>query len=71
MLDKHLKMYFAYTLVLACLAFRADAAGIQLLNSDPGLAGAIWWIGIGGSRFGYATGRDPMHRENKNLRGAS
>jgi predicted dienelactone hydrolase len=38
-----LKNYFAYALVLCCLASRAEAAGIQLLDSDPGLAGAIWY----------------------------
>jgi predicted dienelactone hydrolase len=38
-----LKKYFAPALVLCCLASRADAAGIQLLDSDPGLAGAIWY----------------------------
>jgi predicted dienelactone hydrolase len=38
-----LKKYFAYALVLCCLAAPAEAAGIQLLDSDPGLAGAIWY----------------------------
>ena len=35
--------YFAYALVLCCLASPAEAAGIQLLDSDPHLAGAIWY----------------------------
>jgi predicted dienelactone hydrolase len=35
--------YLAYALALGCLAFRAEAAGIQLLDSDPKLAGAIWY----------------------------
>jgi predicted dienelactone hydrolase len=38
-----LKSYFACVLVLCCLASRVEAAGIQLLDSDPGLAGAIWY----------------------------
>jgi predicted dienelactone hydrolase len=38
-----LKKYFAYALVLCCLASRAEAAGIQLLDSGPSLAGAIWY----------------------------
>jgi len=33
----------AYVLALCCLASPAKAAGIQLLNSDPGLLGAIWY----------------------------
>ena len=37
------KKYFAYALVLCCLASPAEAAGIQLLDSDPILAGAIWY----------------------------
>jgi predicted dienelactone hydrolase len=35
--------YLVHALVLGCLASCAEAAGIQLLNSDPGLAGAIWY----------------------------
>jgi predicted dienelactone hydrolase len=38
-----LKKYLAPALVLCCLASRAEAAGIQLLDSDPALAGAIWY----------------------------
>jgi predicted dienelactone hydrolase len=38
-----LNKYFAYALLLCCLASRAEAAGIQLLDSDPGLAGAVWY----------------------------
>ena len=34
---------FAYALALCCLASSAEAAGIQLLGSDPGLSGAIWY----------------------------
>src|SRR3954470_12504272 len=34
---------FAYALVLCCLASPGGAAGIQLLDSDPRLAGAIWY----------------------------
>jgi predicted dienelactone hydrolase len=37
------RKYLAYALVLGCLASRGEAAGIQLLNSAPGLAGAIWY----------------------------
>lgn len=39
MLGKH----FAYALILCCLGSPARAAGIQLLDSSPGLAGAIWY----------------------------
>ena len=35
--------YWAYAFILCCLASPAQAAGIQLLNSDPNLAGAIWY----------------------------
>jgi predicted dienelactone hydrolase len=37
--------YWAYAIIiiLCCLAPPARAAGIQLLNSDPNLAGAIWY----------------------------
>jgi predicted dienelactone hydrolase len=38
-----LKTYFACVLVLICWVSRAEAAGIQLLDSDPALAGAIWY----------------------------
>jgi predicted dienelactone hydrolase len=38
-----LKNYLASALVLCCLASRAGAAGLQLLDSDPKLAGAIWY----------------------------
>ncbi len=34
---------FASALMLCCLAASANAAGIQLLNSRPELAGAIWY----------------------------
>ncbi len=37
------KTYWAYAIILSCLGFPAQAAGIQLLDSDPGLAGAIWY----------------------------
>jgi predicted dienelactone hydrolase len=42
-----LNKYFAYALVLCCLASPADASGIQLLDSGPGLAGAIWYPCVG------------------------
>jgi predicted dienelactone hydrolase len=32
-----------YAIILVCLAASAEAAGIQFLNSDPGLMGAIWY----------------------------
>ncbi len=32
-----------YAIILFCLSASANAAGIQLLNSDPGLMGAIWY----------------------------
>ena len=34
---------WAYAVILCCLGSPARAAGIQLLDSDPGLAGAIWY----------------------------
>jgi predicted dienelactone hydrolase len=34
---------FACALTLCCLALPASAAGIQLLDSDPALPGAIWY----------------------------
>jgi predicted dienelactone hydrolase len=34
---------FACALALCCLALSANAAGIQLLSSDPQLAGTIWY----------------------------
>jgi predicted dienelactone hydrolase len=42
-----LKNYFACALALCCLASTANAAGIQLLNSDPNLAGVIWYPCVG------------------------
>jgi predicted dienelactone hydrolase len=38
-----LKKYWASALVLCCLVSRVEAAGIQLLDSDPKLVGAIWY----------------------------
>jgi predicted dienelactone hydrolase len=38
-----LRTYCAYAIILCCLGSPALAAGIQLLDSDPGLAGAIWY----------------------------
>jgi hypothetical protein len=38
-----LRTYWAYAIILCCLGSPALAAGIQLLDSDPGLAGAIWY----------------------------
>ncbi|MGC2320720.1 MAG: hydrolase, partial [Bradyrhizobium sp.] len=35
--------YWAYAVILCCLASSAQAAGIQLLDSEPNLAGAIWY----------------------------
>jgi predicted dienelactone hydrolase len=37
------KTYWAYAIILCCLASPVRAAGIQLLDSDPGLSGAIWY----------------------------
>jgi predicted dienelactone hydrolase len=37
------KTYWAYAIILCCLGSPARAAGIQLLDSDPGLSGAIWY----------------------------
>ena len=37
------RKYCSYVLALFCLASSAEAAGIQLLDSDPGLSGAIWY----------------------------
>jgi predicted dienelactone hydrolase len=36
-------IFWTYAIILVCLATPADAAGIQLLDSSPGLAGAIWY----------------------------
>lgn len=38
-----LRTYWACALALCCLASPAGAAGIQLLDFNPGLAGAIWY----------------------------
>jgi predicted dienelactone hydrolase len=38
-----LKTYWAYAIILCCLGSPVRAAGVQLLDSDPGLAGAIWY----------------------------
>jgi predicted dienelactone hydrolase len=35
--------YWALAIILCCLGSPARAAGIQLLDSDPNLAGAIWY----------------------------
>lgn len=37
------KTYWAYAVILCSLSSLAQAAGIQLLDSSPGLAGAIWY----------------------------
>jgi predicted dienelactone hydrolase len=37
------KTFWAYFVVLCCLGAPARSAGIQLLDSDPNLAGAIWY----------------------------
>jgi len=37
------KRYLACAILLCCLASAARAAGIQLLESNPALAGAIWY----------------------------
>ncbi|MFK4508787.1 platelet-activating factor acetylhydrolase isoform II [Bradyrhizobium daqingense] len=34
---------WAFAITLCCLGSSADAAGIQLLQSDPALSGAIWY----------------------------
>ena len=38
-----LRTYWIYAIILFCLTSPTQAAGIQLLDSDPGLAGAIWY----------------------------
>jgi predicted dienelactone hydrolase len=38
-----LRKCLAYAFILCCLGSTARAAGIQLLNSNPGLSGAIWY----------------------------
>jgi predicted dienelactone hydrolase len=43
--------YFALAMMLGCLASPATAAGIQLLDTDPGLAGAIWYPCSGESKL--------------------
>jgi predicted dienelactone hydrolase len=52
-----LKTYWAFAVILCCLGSPARAAGIQLLDSDPGLAGAIW----------YPCAGEPKHVELGNL----
>jgi predicted dienelactone hydrolase len=37
------RTYWAYAIILCCLGSPARAAGIQLLDSDPALAGAVWY----------------------------
>jgi predicted dienelactone hydrolase len=37
------KTYWVYAIILCCLGSLARAAGIQLLDSDSSLAGAIWY----------------------------
>jgi predicted dienelactone hydrolase len=37
------RMLWAYAVILCCLGSPVEAAGIQLLDSDPRLAGAIWY----------------------------
>jgi predicted dienelactone hydrolase len=43
MLERARKTYWAYAVMLCWLSSPAQAAGIQLLDSDPTLAGAIWY----------------------------
>jgi predicted dienelactone hydrolase len=38
-----LRKCWAYAVILCCLGSPARSAGIQLLDSDPSLAGAIWY----------------------------
>ena len=44
------KRYWIYAIILCCLGSPARAAGIQLLDSDPNLAGAIWYPCAGGPK---------------------
>ncbi|MCA1458744.1 hydrolase [Bradyrhizobium sp. BRP22] len=37
------RIVWAYAVIFCCLGAPVEAAGIQLLDSDPGLAGAIWY----------------------------
>jgi predicted dienelactone hydrolase len=37
------KTYWVYALILCCLGSPSRSAGIQLLDSSPGLPGAIWY----------------------------
>lgn len=37
------KKFWLYAIILWCLGTPAHAAGIQLLNADPKLAGAVWY----------------------------
>jgi hypothetical protein len=37
------KRCWAYAVILCCLGSPARSAGIQLLDSDPALAGVIWY----------------------------
>ena len=34
---------WAFAITLCCLGSPAEAAGIQLLDADPALSGAIWY----------------------------
>jgi predicted dienelactone hydrolase len=43
--------FWAYAVILCCLASSANAAGIQLFNNGPALSGAIW----------YPCAREPKH----------
>ncbi|WP_407176072.1 alpha/beta hydrolase family protein [Bradyrhizobium sp. STM 3562] len=38
-----LRAFWAYAIIFCCLGSPVEAAGIQLLDSDEGLAGAIWY----------------------------
>jgi predicted dienelactone hydrolase len=43
--------HWAFAVIRGCLGFQAQAAGIQLLDTDPNLAGAIW----------HPCAREPEH----------
>src|SRR5262249_8570984 len=42
-----LRTFWAYAVILGCLASRADAAGIELLDSNASVSGAIWYACAG------------------------
>jgi hypothetical protein len=57
---------WAYAIIFCCLGSPAEAAGIQLLDSDPSLAGVIWYPCAGRKAWIHALAgtNDEMPRFN-------